>query len=248
MRIRLKYKRVLLKLSGGGLSGETGFGFDEDAINHITDEIIKAQEIGVEIAIVVGGGNIFRGKTAERWNIDRVEADDIGMMATIVNSLLLRSVLSSKSSSEVRVMTSMPIGFISESYIRSNAVKYLQNGYIVIFGGGIGQPFITTDYPSVQRALETNADIVLMAKNGVHGVYDKDPNQHEDARRYKTVTFKEVIDKNLEVVDQSAFILARDFNLPFYVFDFKNKNCIKDICEGKDVGTYIALEIPIEWY
>lgn len=244
----MKYKRILLKLSGGGLSGEAGFGFDVNAINHITNEVIKAKEIGVEIAIMVGGGNIFRGKTAEQWNINRVEADNIGMMATVINSLLLRGAICSQDVGEVRVMSAIPMESVSEPYIRLRAIQHLKKGYIVIFAGGIGQPFVTTDYPSVQRALEINADVVLMAKNETAGVYDKDPNLHKDAKRYKTITFEEAIKENLEIIDQSAFILARDFKLPLYIFDFQSTNCIKDICEGRDVGTYIAPNIPTEWY
>ncbi|MDD3094513.1 MAG: UMP kinase [Clostridia bacterium] len=244
----MKYKRILLKLSGGGLSGKTGFGFDKDAINHITKEVIKARNIGVEIAIMVGGGNIFRGKTAQQWNLDRVEADNIGMMATVVNSLLLRGALCSQSTNEVRVMSAISMDSVCEPYIRLRAINHLTKGYIVIFAGGIGQPFLTTDYPSVQRALEINADVVLMAKNGAAGVYNKDPNIYQDAKRYKAITYEEAINKNLEIIDQAGFILARDFNLSLHVFDFQTENSVKDICEGKDVGTYISNNTPIEWY
>lgn len=145
-------------------------------------------------------------------------------------------------------MSAIPMDSICEPYIRLRAINHLKKGYIVIFAGGIGQTFLTTDYPSVQRAIEINADVVLMAKNGASGVYDKDPNIYIDAKRYKAISYEEAIDKNLEIIDQAGFILARDFNLSLHIFDFRAENCIKDICEGKGAGTYISHNIPVEWY
>ena len=244
----MKYKRILLKVSGGALSGKGDFGFDKEALDRITDEIIKASEGGVEVAVLIGGGNIFRGRTAEDWNIERAEADNIGMMATIINSLILRGALVSKGAHDLRVMTAIPMDTIAEPYIRLRAVHHLDKGKIVVFGGGIGQPYITTDYASLQRALEIRADVVLMAKQGTDGVYTDNPNTNPNAKRYKTLSYDEAIEKNLKVVDQSAYILAKDFDMPMYIFDFNQKDSILDICKGKSIGTYLGSNCKTEMY
>ncbi|MBR2290210.1 MAG: UMP kinase [Clostridia bacterium] len=244
----MKYQRILLKVSGGALSGKNDFGFDKEALDRITDEIIKASNAGVEIAVLIGGGNIFRGRTAEDWNIERAEADNIGMMATVINSLILRGALVSKGAHDLRVMSAVPMDTVAEPYIRLRAVHHLDRGKIVVFGGGIGQPFVTTDYASLQRALEIRADVVLMAKQGTDGVYTDNPNANPDAKRYKTLSYDEAIAKNLKVVDQSAFILAKDYDMPMYIFDFNQKNSILDICEGKNVGTFVGKDCPTEMY
>lgn len=244
----MKYKRILLKLSGGALSGKNNENFDKEKLDAITDEIINARENNVEVAILVGGGNIFRGRTADEWNIDRVEADNIGMMATIINSLMIRGALCSKSKEDIRVMTSVSVPSVAEPYIRLKAKKHLDKGRIVIFGGGLGQPFVTTDYPSVQRAIEINADIVLMAKSGTNGVYTADPKKEPNAKRYRNLSYDDVINKNLQVADQSAFVLARDYNMPLYVFDFNEKNAISKICNGESIGTYIGNTCNTELY
>ena len=244
----MKYKRILLKVSGGALSGKNDFGFDKEALDRITDEIIKANKAGVEVAVLIGGGNIFRGRTAEDWNIERAEADNIGMMATIINSLILRGALVSKGAHDLRVMTAVPMDTIAEPYIRLRAVHHLDKKKIVVFGGGIGQPYVTTDYASLQRALEIRADVVLMAKQGTDGVYTDNPNTNPVAKRYKTLSYDEAIEKNLKVVDQSAFILAKDYDMPMYIFDFNQKNSILDICEGKNIGTFVGKNCEIEMY
>lgn len=244
----MKYKRILLKLSGGALGGNNNENFCREKLEEITDQIIKAKEKGIEIAILVGGGNIFRGRTAEEWNIERVEADNIGMLATIINSLMLRGALKSKTDTDVRVMTSIPVQSVAEPYIRLKAIKSLDKGRIVIFGGGLGQPFVTTDYPSVQRAIEIHADIVLMAKSGANGVYTADPRKDKTAKRYKTISYDDVIDNNLQVADQSSFVLARDYNVPLYVFDFDEKDAITRVCNGETIGTYIGGDCKTELY
>jgi len=244
----MKYKRILLKVSGGALSGKNDFGFDKDALDRITDEIINASQAGVEVAVVIGGGNIFRGRVSEEWNIERAEADNIGMMATIINALVLRGALVSKGAKDLRVMTAIPMDTVAEPYIRLRAVSHLDKGKIVVFGGGIGQPYITTDYASLQRALEIRADVVLMAKQGTDGVYTDNPNTNPDAKRYKTLSYDEAISKNLKVVDQSAFILAKDYDMPMYIFDFNQKGSILDICEGKNVGTFVGKNCETEMY
>ena len=234
----MKYKRILLKLSGGALGGGNNEDFCKEKLENITTQIINARKQGIEVAILVGGGNIFRGRTAEEWNIERVEADNIGMMATIINSLMLRGAISSRTTDDVRVMTSIPVPSVAEPYIRLKAKKHLDKGRIIIFGGGLGQPFVTTDYPSVQRAIEINADIVLMAKSGTDGVYTADPRKDKTAKRYKTLSYDDVINNNLQVADQSSFVLARDYNMPLYVFDFDDPNAIAKICSGELIGTY----------
>ena len=244
----MKYKRVLLKVSGGALSGESEFGFEKDSLDRITDEIIKASNSGIEVAVLVGGGNIFRGKTADDWNIERAEADNIGMMATIINSLILRGALVSKGAHDLRVMTPIPMNTVAEPYIRLRAVHHLDKGKIIILGGGIGQPFVTTDYASLQRAIEIRADVVLMAKQGTDGVYTDNPNTNPEAKRYKTLTYDEAISKNLKVVDGSAFILAKDYKMPMYIFDFNKKDSITDICSGKNIGTFVGNDCEIEMY
>ena len=244
----MNYKRILIKISGGALAGKGDFGFEKDALDKITDEIIKASKSGIEVAILVGGGNIFRGKTGDEWNIERAEADNIGMMATIINSLILRGALVSKGVDDLRVMTSIPMNTIAEPYISLRAVHHLDKGKIVVLGGGIGQPFITTDYASLQRAIEIRADVVLMAKHGTDGVYTDNPNENPNAKRYKTLTYDEAISKNLKVVDGSAFILAKDYKMPMYIFDFNKENSILDICSGKNIGTFVGNDCKIEMY
>ena len=203
----MKFKRVLLKLSGGALAGENGENFDKEKLENIVNQIIAAKKNGIEIAILVGGGNIFRGRTADEWGIERVEADNIGMMATIINSLMLRGAISSKTDDDIRVMTSIPVPSVAEPYIRLKAKRHLEKGRIIIFGGGLGQPLVTTDYPSVQRAIEIDADLVLMAKSGTDGVYTADPRKNPDAKRYKNLRYDDAINNNLKVADLSSFVL-----------------------------------------
>ena len=244
----MKYKRILLKLSGGALGGANNENFDKAKLEAITDQIIAAVKNGIEVAVLVGGGNIFRGRTSEEWKIERVEADNMGMMATIINSLMLRGALVCKSDADVRVMTSLSIPQVAEPYIRLKAKRHLEKGRIIIFGGGLGQPFVTTDYPSVQRAIEINADIVLMAKSGTNGVYTADPRKDSTAKRFRTLSYDDVIAKNLQVADQSAFVLARDYNMPLYVFDFDEPDAISKICNNEEIGTYIGSDCETELY
>ncbi|MCF8563156.1 UMP kinase [Alicyclobacillus tolerans] len=235
----MRYKRVLLKLSGGALAGESNFGFSTERLEHISSELLSLTEIGVQVCVVVGGGNIFRGKMAELWGIERAEADNIGTLATVINSLMLRGVLTSKTDRQVRVMTAVPINAVAEPYIRLRAIHHLEKGYIVIFAGGNGQPYVTTDYPSVQRAIETRCDAILVAKHGIDGVYECDPRENPDARQYGTLSYKDVVAKDIGVMDQSAILLARDHNLPVHIFNFESRNSMQRICEGEDLGTLV---------
>ncbi len=236
----MRYRRVLLKLSGAAVAGEHDFGFDPNALNFIAGEVLKVHGAGVEVGIVIGGGNIFRGNLGTRWGIEHAEADNIGMMATVINSLMLRGVLSSRGDAEVRVMTAIPINTVAEPFIRLRATHHMEKGYIVIFAAGTGQPYMTTDYPAVQRAIETRAQALLAAKSGTDGIYTADPNRDPSARRYVRMCYDTLVRENLKVMDQSAVLLARDHNLPLHVFNFEHPDAMWRICQGEDVGTLIT--------
>ncbi|QHW32335.1 UMP kinase [Paenibacillus rhizovicinus] len=241
-----RYRRVLIKLSGGAVAGGSEFGFASERLEHIASEIMSVLDLGVEVAIVIGGGNIFRGNMAETWGIERAEADNIGTLATVINSLMLRGVLKARTGKEIRVMTSIPATSVAEPYIRLRAMHHLEKGYIVIFAGGNGQPFVTTDYPSVQRAIEVNCEALLVAKQGVDGVFDADPKRDSQARKFKSLHYDDVLQRNLTVMDQSAFILARDYKLPMHVFNFDRPGSMRAICEGGDIGTVISGDAGLE--
>jgi uridylate kinase len=238
----MKYQRVLVKLSGGAFSGTGESGIEREAVDALVGEILALSELGVQVAIMVGGGNIFRGRLARDWGIERAEADNIGMMATVVNSLILRGALSSHGSHEVRVMTAIPIASVAEPYIRLRAIKHMEKGYIVVFAAGIGQPFVTTDYPAVQRAIEIRAEAIFAAKQGANGVFDSDPRTNPHARRYAEITYEDVIANEIKLMDQSAFILARDHQVPIHAFDASTKHAMRDIVLGKEVGTYVGAD------
>lgn len=236
----MRYNRVLVKLSGGAIAGDKAWGFSPSALNHIADEVLKLHDLSVQVSVVVGGGNIFRGELGEEWGIERAEADNIGMIATVTNSLMLRGVLKSRGNVDVRVMTAIPMETIAEPFIRLRAIRHLEHGYIIVLAGGTGNPYVTTDYPSVQRALELRAEAILAAKNGIDGVYTADPRHSLAARRYKQINYDTVIQKNLRALDQSAVLLARDHGLPIHVFDFDTPETMCQICKGEDVGTLIT--------
>jgi uridylate kinase len=236
----MRYSRVLVKLSGGALAGDKDWGFSPSALNHIADEVLKLHGLGVQVSVVVGGGNIFRGELGEEWGIERAEADNIGMIATVTNSLMLRGVLKSRGTVDVRVMTAIPIETVAEPFIRLRAIRHLEHGYIVILAAGTGNPYVTTDYPSVQRALELRSQAILAAKNGIDGIYTADPRRDSTARRFKQINYDTVIQKNLRALDQSAVLLARDHGLPIHVFDFDTPETMCQICNGEDVGTLIS--------
>ncbi len=238
----MRYQRVTLKLSGEAVSGDDDFGFNPDSLEHIADEILGLHACGVQVSVVIGGGNIFRGGVASQWGIERAEADNIGMMGTVVNSLLLRGVLTGKSDGkvEVRVMTSIEINTVAEPFIRLRAIHHLEKGYIVIFAAGTGQPYVTTDYTAAQRSLETRADAILFAKNKARGIFTADPRTTPSARMYQRMNYSTILTNNLTVIDQTAIILARDHNLPIHVFDFDEKGTSQRICAGQDTGTLVA--------
>jgi uridylate kinase len=236
----MEYKRVLLKLSGGALAGKDGESFGVETLEHITNEILSLTDIGIQVCVVIGGGNIFRGNLAEQWGIERVEADNIGTLGTIINSLMLRGVLKAKTDKEIRVMTAVPAPSVAEPYIRLRAINHLDKGYIVIFGGGNGQPFVTTDYPSVQRAIEMNCDALFVAKQGVDGVYTSDPKINANAKMYTHLNYDDVVGNNIKVMDQSALLLARDYDLPVHIFNFNESGAMIRLCLGEQIGTLIS--------
>lgn len=234
-----RYDRVVLKLSGEALAGENGSGVDPVALAHLADEVLAVHELGTQVAVVVGGGNYFRGRMAEGWGIGRAEADNIGMLGTVMNALMLRGALTAKTATDVRVMTAMPIQSVAEPFIRLRAISHLERGLIVVLAGGIGQPFVTTDYPSVQRALELEADALLVAKRGVDGVYDSDPQTNPDAKRYTSLTYAAALERGIKVMDTSAFVLAGEQNLTMHVFDVAAQGPMRRICLGEDIGTLV---------
>jgi uridylate kinase len=233
------YRRLVLKLSGQAIAGSNDFGFNSDRLTHLANEVIALHSTGIQVAVIVGGGNVFRGNRSEEWGIDRVEADNIGMLGTVINAVLLRGRLTALGADDVHLMTAIPINILAEPYIRLRALRHLEKGSIVLLASGNGQPFTTTDYPAVQRAIELDADALLVAKNGTDGVYDADPNKHPDARRFDHLTYQDVIDRGLGVMDQSAFILARDHQLPLHVFDIDRPSAASAITAGTPIGTLI---------
>ena len=238
----MRYKRVLLKLSGQAISGDREFGFDPAALEHIADSVLGLHAQGVQLSVVIGAGNIFRGNLGAQWGIERAEADNIGMLGTIVNSLMLRGVLTAKANGpvEVRVMSAIPVNTVAEPFIRLRAVHHLEKGYIVIFAGGTGNPYVTTDYAASQRAIETRSEAILSAKNHTRGIYTDDPNQNAGARLYKTINYDTIISQKLTVVDHPSVILAREHGLPIHLFDFADFTAITRICDGENPGTVVA--------
>jgi uridylate kinase len=238
----LRYRRVVVKLSGEALAGPAGSGVDPASLAQVATEVLSLHELGVEVAVVVGGGNYFRGRMADGWGISRAEADNIGMLGTVMNALMLRGVLTARTDTDVRVMTAMPMQSIAEPFIRLRAISHLDRGLIVLLAGGIGQPYVTTDYPAVQRALELDADALLVAKRGVDGVYDSDPRQNPAAVRYTELTYDEALTAGVRVMDTSALVLANEQALIMHVFDVAAVGVMRRICEGADVGTRLTSE------
>ena len=230
------YKRVLLKISGEALSGDKGFGFDEEMLKSVAISIKKILDEGVEVAIVVGGGNFFRGRTGK--NMDRAQADYIGMLATVMNSLALQSYLEAEGVS-TRVQTSIEMRQVAEPYIRRRAIRHLSRKRVVIFSAGTGSPFFSTDTAAALRAVEIGADVLLLAKN-VDGVYDSDPAINPNAKKYDKLTYMDVLSQNLKVMDLSAITLCMDNKLPLYVFSLKNTDNMVRVIEGANMGTVIS--------
>jgi uridylate kinase len=235
-----KYRRILLKLSGEALMGSLEFGLDPLVINRIADEIVKAHQLGIQVAIVVGGGNIFRGSQGSAWGMDKAAADYAGMLATIMNCLILQEVLKKKGS-DTRVQTAIAMPAVAEPFIRLKAIRHLEKGRVVIFGGGTGNPHVTTDTAAALRAAEIKADVILMAKNGVDGVYDDDPRKNPNAKKITKITFEEVIKQGLKVMDPAGVSICNDNDIPIVVFDFAKPGSIERIVQGDEtVGTLVG--------
>ena len=236
----LRYRRVVVKLSGEALAGSAGSGVDPESLARVAEEVLSVRDLGVQVAVVVGGGNYFRGRMADGWGISRAEADNIGMLGTVMNALMLRGVLTARTDIDVRVMTAVPMQSVAEPFIRLRALRHLDHGLIVLLAGGIGQPYVTTDYPAVQRALELDVDALLVAKRGVDGVYDSDPNVYPAAVRYTRLTYDEALAGGVRVMDTNAFVLAGEQGLTMHVFDVAAAGVMRQICEGAELGTRIS--------
>jgi len=232
------FRRILLKLSGESLMGEREYGVDRETIDAVAEEVVDVHETGVEIAIVVGAGNIYRGLAAAAEGMDRATADYNGMLATVMNSVVLQDALEHRSA-HTRVLSAIEVKEIAEPYIRRRAVRHLEKGRIVIFAAGTGNPYFTTDTAAALRALEINADTILMAKHGTEGVYDDDPRRDPDAEFIPELTHLQAIERGLKVMDTTALSLCMDNNLPIHVFGLANGN-IRRVVEGERVGTLIS--------
>lgn len=234
----MKYKRILLKLSGEALMGEKKFGIDSNRLEQYTAEIKRVHELGLEVAIVIGGGNIFRGVQAESAGIDRVQGDHMGMLATMINAMALQSSLENHGI-YTRLMSGLEMEKVAEPYIRRRAIRHLEKGRIVIFGAGLGNPYFTTDSTASLRAVEIEADVVLKGTR-VDGVYSSDPEKDPEATRFSQITFQEVFEKGLTVMDMTAFTLCMENKLPIIVFDMNKPGNLNRVMEGEDVGTLIS--------
>jgi len=236
---RKGYKRVLLKLSGEVFGGEKGIGVDPDVVHDVANQIAEVVRGGTQIAIVVGGGNYFRGAELQQRGMDRARADYMGMLGTVMNCLALQDFLE-KEGIETRVQTAIAMGQVAEPYVPRRAMRHLEKGRVVIFGAGAGMPFFTTDTVAAQRALEIGSEALLLAKSGVDGVYNADPKKDKSAIKYEVISYDEVLSKSLAVADAAAFALCRENKLPIVIFDLKNKGNIKRAVSGESVGTLVS--------
>ena len=234
----IKYKRVILKVSGEALAGEVGFGINPPVIKQIAEQIKSVHDLGVQVAIVCGGGNIWRGETGAEMGMDRAQADYMGMMATVMNGLALQDGLE-HIGVPTRVQTSIEMRQVAEPYIRRKAIRHLEKGRVVIFAGGTGNPYFSTDTTSVLRAAEIEADVILMAKNNVDGVYSADPKKDPNAKKYSELSQLDIINKNLGVMDTTASSLSMDNNIPLIVFNLNKPENIKKVVQGENIGTII---------
>jgi uridylate kinase len=236
---RKNYHRVLLKLSGEVFGGDKGIGVDPDVVADVANQIAEVVKGGTQIAIVVGGGNYFRGAELQQRGMDRARADYMGMLGTVMNCLALQDFLE-KAGVETRVQTAITMGQVAEPYVPRRAIRHLEKGRVVIFGAGAGMPFFTTDTVSAQRALEIGVDALLLAKSGVDGVYSADPRKDKIATKYESISFDEVLSRSLAVADAAAFALCRENNLPIVIFDLKNPGNIRRAISGESIGTLVS--------
>ena len=233
------YGRVLLKLSGEVFGGAKGIGVDPDVVQDVARQIADVVRTGVQVAVVVGGGNYFRGAELQQRGMDRSRADYMGMLGTVMNCLALQDFLE-KAGIETRVQTAITMGQVAEPYVPRRAIRHLEKGRVVIFGAGAGMPFFTTDTVAAQRALEIGSEALLLAKSGVDGVYSADPRKDKSATKYESVSYDEVLSKSLAVADAAAFALCRENKLPIVIFDLKNNGNIKRAVSGESIGTLVS--------
>ena len=236
------YKRILLKLSGEALMGEGVYGINTSTTRMIAQQIKEVKDAGIEVAVVVGGGNIWRGTEAEAAGMDRATADYAGMLATVINALALQDALQ-KVGVVTRTQTAIPIQSVAEAYIRLRAIRHLEKGRVVILAGGTGNPYMTTDTAAALRAIEIKAEVLLMAKNKVDGVYSADPSKDPQARRFDSLSHREALNMGLEVMDSTAFSLCLDNNLPIVVFDIQAQNSIQRAVSKDPIGTVVSTEV-----
>lgn len=234
----MKYKRVLLKLSGEALQGNQGYGIDPDVIEDLATQIKEVHALGVELAIVIGGGNIFRGVSGATAGMERASADSMGMLATVINAIALQDALEQRDV-QTRVQTALEIREVAEPYIRRRAIRHLEKGRVVILAAGTGNPYFTTDTAAALRAMECNAEVILKATQ-VDGVYSADPKKDPDARRFDNLTYMEVLSKDLRVMDMAAISLCRDNGMPIMVFDLHKAGNLMRAVTGEQVGTLIV--------
>ncbi|WP_297801254.1 UMP kinase [Arenimonas sp. GDDSR-1] len=234
----LKYRRILLKLSGEALMGDGDYGIDPNIINGLAREIIAVQQAGAEVGVVIGGGNIFRGAGLAAGGMDRVTGDHMGMLATVINALAMQDALE-KHGVNARVMSAIKINQICEDYIRRRAVRHLEKGRIAIFAAGTGNPFFTTDSAAALRATEINAELLLKATK-VDGIYDSDPKKNPGAKRFERLTYDDVLQRNLQVMDTAAFALCRENDIPLRIYDMGNAGALMRILQGEDIGTLVT--------
>lgn len=232
------YKRILLKMSGEALKGTTEFGIDPKTVKEVAEQIKKVHDLGIEIGIVCGGGNIFRGIIGEELGMDRAQADYMGMLATVMNGLAVQDALEALGV-PTRVMSALSIDDVCEPYIRRRATRHLEKGRVCIFAGGTGMPYFSTDTAAALRATEIGAEVILMAKNGVRGVYNKDPRKYEDAIFLEELTAEEIIEKDLKVMDQTAATLCKDNHMEIIVFNMNEDGNILKAAKGEKIGTLI---------
>ncbi|MDI1353718.1 MAG: UMP kinase [bacterium] len=235
----MKYKRILLKLSGEALMGNKGFGIDQDRLMEYAREIKAVSEAGCQVAIVIGGGNIFRGIQAEKGGMDRVHGDYMGMLATMINSMAIQSALEGIGV-QTRLQSAIKMEQICEPYIRRRAVRHLEKGRVVIFGAGTGNPYFTTDTAATLRAIEIEANVILKGTR-VDGIYNNDPEKDKNAIKYETISFEEVYTKGLEVMDMTAFTLCKENKLPIIVFDMNKKGNLSHVIDGQKIGTLVTM-------
>lgn len=233
-----KYKRVILKLSGEALSGDVGYGLEANVLNSVAQQVVELVKMGVEVAIVVGGGNIWRGVAGSKRGMDRATADYMGMLATVINSLALQDAIEANGV-DTRVMTAIEMREVAEPYIKRRAIRHLEKGRVVIFGAGTGNPYFSTDTTAALRAAEMGVEVILMAKK-VDGVYDADPVTHPEAKKYDTLKYIDVLNYGLKVMDSTAISLCMDNNIPLIVFDMMADGNMKKAVMGEEIGTYVG--------